>query len=258
MGMKKLLMVFLAGCLFSCSSPTGEIEQVDTLPGGNPAAEGFDAAGSDSLAIAWADAVMQAQGGRQAWNQTRYLGWTFFGRRHLLWDKHTGRVRIEVPADSSIYLINIQQDTGRVVLNGRQVSDPQQLAEAIDKGKQIWVNDSYWLVMPFKLKDSGVTLTYAGEDTLPGGGEAEVLEMRFKEVGYTPQNKYRIYVDPSDSLVKAWAYYERAELDTPGFLTPWGDYQRRGQLLLSGDRGRGQLTNIRVEEEVDERVFSEF
>ncbi|EMR02606.1 hypothetical protein [Cesiribacter andamanensis] len=256
--MIRLYIVLLTAGLLACSGGNSEIEQVDALPGGNPAAEGFDQEGSDSLAIAWADAVMQAQGGRQAWNQTRYLGWTFFGRRHLLWDKHTGRVRIEIPADSSVFLINIQQDTGRVMQNGRPLTDPEQLKQAIDRGKQIWVNDSYWLVMPFKLKDSGVTLTYAGSDTLPGGDAAEVLEMRFKEVGYTPQNKYRVYVDPADSLVKAWAYYEKAEMDTPNFMTPWTDYQRHGALLLSGNRGERQLTNIRVEQEVEERVFQEF
>ena len=167
-------------------------------------------------------------------------------------------MRIEVPKDNAVYLINIQQDTGRVQLNGQPVTDPQQLKEAIDKGKQIWVNDSYWLVMPYKLKDSGVTLTYAGKDTMPGGGEAEALELRFKEVGFTPENKYRVYVDPADSLVKAWAYYEKADMESPNFTTPWVDYQRYGNILLSGNRGERALSNIRVEEEVADEVFQKF
>ena len=251
--MKKLLLFIFPLALFACGGDNREIEQVENLP-----AVGFDEAGSDSLAIVWADAVMKAQGGRQAWDDTRYIGWTFFGNRNLLWDKHTGRVRIEVPKDNAVYLINIQQDTGRVQLNGQPVTDPEQLKEAIDKGKQIWVNDSYWLVMPFKLKDSGVTLTYAGKDTLPGGGKAEALELRFKEVGYTPQNKYRVYVDPADSLVKAWAYYENAEMESPNFMTPWVNYEQHGNILLSGNRGERELSNIRVEEEVDEEVFRKF
>lgn len=252
--MKKLLILLFPLALLAC----GENGSSNNAGGNNPAAEGFDQEGSDEQAVAWADAVMKAQGGREAWDDTRYLGWTFFGNRNLLWDKHTGRVRIEVPKENAVYLINVQQDTGRVQLNGQPVTDPQQLKEAIDKGKQIWVNDSYWLVMPFKLKDSGVTLTYAGKDTLPGGGEAEALELRFKEVGYTPQNKYRIYVDPADSLVKAWAYYENASMDTPNFTTPWVDYQRYGNIMISGDRGERDLTNIRVEEEVEDGVFQQF
>ncbi|WP_224999947.1 hypothetical protein [Cesiribacter sp. SM1] len=226
--------------------------------GNNPAAEGFDREGSDSLAIVWADAVMKAQGGREAWDNTRYIGWNFFGNRKLLWDKHTGRVRIEVPKENNTYLINVNDEQGRVQVGGREITDEQERKEWIDKGRQIWVNDSYWLVMPYKLKDSGVTLTYAGKDTLAGGKEAEVLELRFKEVGYTPQNKYRVYIDPADSLVKAWAYYENAAMDTPNFMSPWQDYQQHGNILLSENRGERQITDINVSENVDETLFEEF
>ena len=256
--MKKFLLLIFPLALYACDGDKREIVQVDGLGGENPAAEGFDVKGSDSLAIVWADAVMRAQGGRKAWNETRYIGWNFFGRRELLWDKQEGLVRIEVPEEKAVYLINLNDNTGRVQLNGQEVTDQEQLKELVDKGKQIWVNDSYWLVMPFKLKDSGVTLTYAGRDTMPGGKEAETLEMRFKDVGYTPDNKYRVYVDPADSLVKAWAYYEKAEMDTPNFITPWQDYQRHGSIMLSGDRGKRQLSDIRVAEKVDEKLFREF
>ena len=250
--MKKLLYLLFPLALLACG---------DNKTGGageNPAAEGFDQEGSDEQAIVWADAVMNAQGGREAWDNTRYIGWNFFGRRELLWDKHTGQVRIEVPEEKAVYLINVNDSTGRVQLDGQEVTDQAKLKELIEKGKQIWVNDSYWLVMPYKLKDSGVTLTYAGKDTMPGGKEAEVLEMRFKEVGYTPENKYRVYVDPADSLVKAWAYYEKAQMDTPNFISPWEDYQQHGNILLSGSRGKNQLSDIQVSETVDEKLFTEF
>ena len=257
--MKKLLFLVFPLALFACTGDNREVEQVERLPGDNPAAEGFDQAGSDSVAIVWADAVMRAQGGREAWDDTRYIGWNFFGRRELLWDKQTGLVRIEVPDDNAVYLINVQEDTGRVQMDGKEVTDQAQLKELVDKGKQIWVNDSYWLVMPFKLKDSGVTLTHAGKDTMPGGKEAEALELRFKNVGYTPDNKYRVYVDPADSLIKAWAYYEKADMEKPNFITPWQNYERHGKILISGDRGGDrQLSNIRVEQEVDEQMFHTF
>lgn len=259
MDMKKLLFLFMAFAILACSNEKQpHIEQVKGIPGPNPAAEGFDEEGSDKEAIAWADAVMRAQGGREAWNNARYIGWNFFGRRDLLWDKHTGRVRIDVPDEQTVYLINVQQDTGRVQVKGQEIADEQQLNELVDKGKQIWVNDSYWLLMPYKLKDSGVTLTYAGLDTLADSTAAEVLELRFKEVGYTPQNKYRVYVDPADSLVKAWAYYENVAMDTPNFMTPWQDYQHYGDIMLSGDRGERKLSNIRVTESVNERLFLDF
>ena len=44
--------------------------------------------------------------------------------------------------------------------------------------------------MPYKLKDSGVTLKYKGQDTLETGHPAEKLQLTFEEVGKTPENKY--------------------------------------------------------------------
>ena len=39
----------------------------------NPHAEGFDLEGSDAKAIEIADAVMEKMGGRENWDNTRYL-----------------------------------------------------------------------------------------------------------------------------------------------------------------------------------------
>ena len=45
----------------------------------NPPAKGFNAAGSDAKAVAIADQVMEAMGGRKAWDATRYITWNFLG-----------------------------------------------------------------------------------------------------------------------------------------------------------------------------------
>ena len=241
--------------LFSCNQSSTS-SQPDTAAA-NPPAEGFNAAASDEQAVQLADEVMQAMGGRTAWDTTRYFTWDFFGARRLLWDKQTGNVRIEVPQDSAIYAININQNTGKVAMKGEEITQPDSLAKYVQKGKEIWINDSYWLFMPFKLKDSGVTLTYVGEDTLQGGEPAEVLELRFDGVGVTPQNKYQVYVDPEDHLVKQWAYYPEAAMDTPRFMTPWEGYETYGSLKLSGDRGERDISDIRVMNEVPEADFQD-
>ena len=223
------------------------------LPDANPPAEGFNETASDERAMQLADSVMQAMGGRTAWDTTRYFAWDFFGQRSLLWDKQTGDVRIEVPQESAIYAINVNDNTGQVMKDGQPVTNADSLAKYVQQGKEIWINDSYWLFMPFKLKDSGVTLTYAGEDTIQGGAPAEKLMMTFNDVGVTPQNKYYVYVDPQDHLVTQWAYYPEANLDTPRFVAPWNNYQEYGGLLLSGDP-RG-ISNIRVLHNVPEDAF---
>ncbi len=260
--MNRILVFLLAPFLFIACQPgqtteeqTAEIDGVG-LAYANPPAEGFNESASDEKAIAIADSVMQAMGGRKAWDTTQYVSWNFFGARTLLWDKQSGDVRIEVPRDSAIYLINVDSDQGKVAMGGEEITDTDSLTKYIERGKSIWINDSYWLFMPFKLKDSGVTLTYVGEDTIQGGESAEVLELRFEGVGVTPQNKYQVYVDPNDYMVTQWAFYPTVEMDTPRFMTPWAEYEKYGSLMLSGDRGERNITDIEVMETIPEGTFS--
>lgn len=243
------LMAILLGVSY-CAQPATDADY------GNPPAEGFNQEESDEQAIAIADEVMEAMGGRAAWDATRYIQWTFFGRRTLLWDKETGNVRIELPADSTVYLVNIFDKTGKVQLKGTDISATDSLDQYLEQGESIWINDAYWLVMPYKLKDSGVTLKYIGQDTMQGGAPADVLQLTFQEVGRTPDNKYLVYVDKEDRLVKQWQFFGNYQDPEPRFTTPWQDYQQHGAIMLSGDRGRSKLTDIAVLESVPEGAFT--
>lgn len=225
----------------------------------NPAAPGFDSLNSDQKAIEWADATMKAMGGRAKWDATRFISWNFFGRRDLIWDKHTGDVRIESPSDSIIFLLNIKNGKGKVQLKGREILDADSVSNFLDRGKRIWINDSYWLVMPFKLKDSGVTLKYLQEDTVVSGEPAHKLGLTFKEVGVTPNNKYEIYITKSDSLVKQWAYFSNAEQDSASAIWPWDNYKVYNGLLLSADRSDGLgPKNVTVSETISDGAFTDF
>lgn len=228
-------------------------------PAENPPAEGFDLAHSDPAAIELADSIMAAMGGRKNWDETRFISWNFFGRRNLVWDKRQGDVRIESIPDSTIYLLNVNDLKGRVQVRGQEITEADSLAKMLQKGKGIWINDSYWLVMPFKLKDTGVTLKYLGEDITLSGLKCNVLELTFRDVGVTPNNKYRAYVDFKDNLVKQWAYYKDASQDSASQIWPWDNYRKYGNILLSADRSdnRGPR-NVRVDEKLPGSIFTEF
>jgi len=245
------LFLFMIGCT--------QKEADKTIAEQNPAAEGFDFNDSDPAAIQLADSIMQAMGGRENWDKTHFISWKFFGRRDLIWDKHTGNVRIESQSDSTIYLLNEKTGEGRVRIKGTEITEPDSLKKLLDKAKAIWINDSYWLVMPFKIKDSGVTIKYMGEDTL-SGNRYNSLVLTFKEVGVTPQNMYKLYVDKREKLVRYWAYYPSAtEKDKMGFLRPWDNYKNFGGVLFSADRSDGGgPTNLKVDESLPETLFTEF
>lgn len=243
-------ILFALALLQSCGNTQKETVQEDY---GNPASEGFNLEGSDPKAIEIADEVMEAMGGRKAWDNTRHIAWNFFGVRDLVWDKWTGDVRID--HDKTVYLININDNSGKVYIDGREITDSDSLSNLINRGKGAWINDSYWLLMPFKLKDSGVTLKYMGEEPTNEGVESDKLELTFENVGNTPNNRYWVWVSQTDHLVNQWAYYSNSADNAQVFNRPFKDYQRKGEILISGDRGDRKLTNIQVYKELPESVY---
>ncbi len=225
----------------------------------NPPADGFDSAGSDEKAIAIADKVMEAMGGRKAWDDTKVLAWNFFGNRHLIWNKQTGDVRIDSKRDTAVLLANVYDNKVRAQVKGVEVTDPTELSEWRKKAKGIWINDSYWLVMPFKLKDSGVTLKYLRKEKTEAGAMADVLQLTFKGVGVTPDNKYEVWVDQSDHLIKQWAFYRNYTDEEPNRVWPWDNYKQMGKIKLSGDRSDESGPRfVRIYDKVPQGVFREF
>lgn len=262
-----ILMLLLWGCGSASESTeqSSDSTQVNSKENTeeNPAAEGFDKQNSDKKAIAIADAVMKAAGGRKNWDETRLITWNFFNRRQLYWDKKTGDVRIDYDNGKFNVLLNVYNKEGeplkgKVRKDSVEITQADSLQKYLKRGKSIWINDMYWLCMPFKLKDSGVTLKYAREDTVQGGKKADVLTLTFKAVGDTPQNKYEVYVDKGSRLVAKWAYFEKATQDSANFALPWLDYQKHGNLLLSGNRGKAKLSKIKVLEQVPKGLFASF
>jgi hypothetical protein len=245
-----ILFLYLSALTLACS-PTGRIE--------NPPSAGFDTA-SDPKAILVADDVMKAMGGRTAWDNTRYIKWNFFGRRTLLWDKYSGWVRIEWSKKPLKVIVNVQTGAGKVELNGVNQTHPDSLAKYLDIGKKVWINDSYWLVMPFKLKDSGVTLKYLGDSRDDAQQDCHLLQLTFKNVGVTPDNKYHVWVDKNTKLVSQWAYFEKFSETSPQLKNAWKNYQRYGQILLSDNRGKadGELGPIEVSDTQPPGIFDQF
>jgi len=252
--MKYLLFLATILSIFTCSvPPPTELIQ------GNPPAEGFDEINSDAQAIAIADEVMAAMGGRQNYEKTRFIKFNFFGSRVHTWDKLTGDIRIDYQKEAKTLLMNIHQMEGKAMLGDTLIDkNNPRIADLTKAGKRQWINDTYWLVMPYKLKDSGVTLKYVGEDTTQVGAKADVLSMTFKNVGVTPNNKYLVYVDKTSRLVTQWDFYTNATDAEPRFQIPWEAYTQHGLIQLSGGRGKNALTDIEVLEALPDGTLTEF
>lgn len=211
---------------------------------------------SDSKAIEIANKVIQTMGGIENWNNVHYLKWDF-GKRTLHWNKWTGDVRVEVPSDELIVLVNINTLKGKVYKNNTLVVNPNETSKLINNAHKWWINDSYWLTMPWKLLDPGVTLTYLRKEKLPNKHTADVLQMTFKNVGVTPQNKYEIYVDETEHLIKQWSFFPNFNDNTPRFTKPWDNYQLLENVLLSFNRSDFGPKNVVVKNSYNLKLFTE-
>jgi len=231
-----------------------------------PPAVGVTLPQVDPEGRAIAESAMEAMGGQAAWNGTRHLSWNFFGsgRRHY-WDKWTGDVRIEraegqdrdgnrTPA--TLTLMNINTRTGRAWLDGEEATG-EQLAEMLEGGWRAWVNDSYWMFMPYKLLDPGVNLAYMGEDLMEDDRAADVLQLTFESVGVTPDNKYLVYVARDTGLVEQWSHFSHRDDAEPGFTRPWADWQGFGDIMLATDHGRGADWEIAVYDELPAALYTD-
>lgn len=258
--MNKIYQLLLLMLILACGSEqTDEVEASEPQAFYNPPAAGFDLEGSDPEAIAIADSVMAAHGGRAAWDKARYFSFNFFGVRHLIWDRYEQRVRITSDRDSSVLIYHSKTGTGEAIVNGEIVTDPAALSEAMTRAEGAMINDTYWLVFPFKLKDSGVTLTYVGEvDADPEAGKPSyVIDLTFREVGNTPQNRYRVFVDQESYLINTWQFFRQAQDEEATIQTPFNNYREISGLLISDDRGdRFQLQDVVILDRVEEGTFS--
>ena len=252
--MRTLLYAFLILNVIACSDSNQDLTTREPIT--YPLPEHYNP-NSDPTAVALAKEVFEACGGYDNWLDTRFIAWTFFGSRRLLWDKHENLARIKSLRDDYQAIVHTIDTTGLVYYRGEELTDQDSIKKYLDRAYRIWINDSYWLVLPFKLLDPGVHLAYVGKDTSEQGILSDVIELTFDEVGVTPNNKYRIWIGEDSKLINQWSFYRNAENPEPLFVNPWDDYFKRGDIFLSSSRGPNRtLDDIEVYDEFDSRAFT--
>jgi hypothetical protein len=97
----------------------------------------------DKKANAIVKEMVIAMGGEKNYNAPSFYSMGFCNRK-LFWDKWTGDVRVENP--NQIGIGQHQYYEGKVYENGVQLTDEKKVNALLEKGKNWWINDAYWLV----------------------------------------------------------------------------------------------------------------
>ncbi len=227
---------------------------------------------ADEKAAAVAAQIDNALGGMAAWEAVPCVRFDFVivkdgkeaARFRHWWDKRRGFDRVEGPDDKGrivATIVNLADRTGKSYTAGLPDRDSTDIASHVENGYGRWVNDSYWLLMPFKLRDPGTNLKYGGLKKGPGGVEWDVLELTFDPgVGLTPKDHYWLYVNRKTHLVDKWDYLLQ-DMKPPAQSATWEEWQRLGQVRLSllhrfeGKPAVLRFENVALPSSMDESIF---
>jgi len=184
--------------------------------------------------------VMNAVGGESVWNDTSWnLEFDFVmvrggkeaARFSHGWNRATNAYGVSGKTRDGkqwqVRFTDVIARQGSATLDGVPATDST-LSELLAMGYGRFINDSYWLLMPFKLLDPGVN-HWRQPDTVIDGNRYQVLRLSFGKVGLTPGDRYWLYIDPRTKLVQRWNFL--LEGGTKGDFY-WQDYTDYGRIKL--------------------------
>ncbi len=245
-----LIALVTAAVLAACGPGDAPEASDGEAAGGETAA---DAAPADSAQLV-ADRLVEWQGGREAWERTRFLRFDWIVeqggetrvRRSHAWDRWEGDYRLSYERQDGTRfhaLFDVQTladdsvaDEGRVWMDGEEVTGASR-DSALRDAYAAFVNDSYWLLMPLKWRDEGVHLDWEGWTELPNDSTYATVHLTFDAGLGVTDDQYWGFVDPETGRMAAWRYHLQDQ-EQKGPVIWWRDWRTFGPqgLKLALDR----------------------
>jgi hypothetical protein len=182
---------------------------------------------------------------QKAWDTTAAVSFSFRGSHHYLWDKKRSLVQVEW--DDKKVLYRTQSLEGIAYENDIELTDSEKTA-IIKKANDYFNNDSFWLIAPFKLRDSGTTRSIVAQD----GKEA--LMITYASGGSTPGDSY-VWLLDEKYMPKAWRMWVSI-IPVGGLETSWEDWKTFPNNLKIATSHKGlldlKLENVQVAQSIEE------
>jgi hypothetical protein len=208
--------------------------------------------------------MMQAMGGEAAWKRAHFVRFDFvlkiggqekFARAHL-WDKQTGRYRLEdrsAIGHFGVILFNLRDQQGTAYVNGQKLEGPA-AAAALKGAYRAYRTDIDWLALPWHWLAPGVHLKYLGEKSLDGQ-LFDLVEVAVDQPA-APATRYNSYVSRRSHLV------EFSSIGVQPSLWDW-QYTTAGGIQLARDHTNAErhssisMGNVRVLDQVDDAFLTD-
>jgi len=226
---------------------------------------------ADAASMACIKQLTDAMGGQETWDKLPYFRFDFVvvkegkevARFKHWWDKKHGRCRVEGPDDQDRVVtacFNLADKKGKAFVDGILDADSVDTANIIQNGYERWVNDTYWIIMPFKLHDNGVRLTHARTQESPNGQTYDVLDLTYAP-GLSAPDHYWLFVNQKTHLIDRWEMVLTGQKPPPSGAS-WESWTTIGPLQLSLARRFDtapvmiRFENVGTPTTMDESVFT--
>jgi len=150
-------------------------------------------------------AVRFASWGGMSWTFEVSRGDTVRTSRRHLWDRRSNRHRVEYTdrAGKRFVIVHTLGDsTGHAWIDGTALVGDT-VRSLVNRGELLWRHDTYWFLMPFKLRDPGVQLAYQGRQP----DARERIGLTFAGGGDT----YAFDVDPKSGRIAYWQFHHEGD-----------------------------------------------
>jgi hypothetical protein len=224
----------------------------------------------DPKADAIGKELIAALGGEKAWEKARQLRFDFVvdrdgkavARFSHVWDRYTGDYRVSGTDKSGapfVVYFNVNSKDGQALVNGKP-AEGEAREGLLKTAYGRFINDSYWLLAPWKIFDPGVHRAYDGEKPCPEGGTCDVLKLSFDAVGLTPKDVYWLWVTRDGRRMVAWQYVLNGAQEEPTTAL-WKDWRAFSGVSLSLEKpmvGKGAMIrfeNVSVSPNREDSLF---
>lgn len=173
----------------------------------------------------------------EAYRNTRYIDWSFKGKRFYKWDKKRHIVDVKWN-DARVLLHPNELTKSTVYLNDKEVSFNDNL---VKRALRFFNNDSFWLVAPHKLFEPGI---YRSIRMIDG---KEALHVKYSKGGTTPGDSYLWILDENYLPTSYQMYLQKMKkigtsvtwedwtLTESGTLLPKNHIYLSGKIINMGD-----------------------
>ncbi|WP_445748409.1 hypothetical protein [Polaribacter sp.] len=176
----------------------------ESLPQGKKGKE------ADALAIKMFNAI-----NHEAFENTEVIEWSFRNEHFYRWRKSIGLVEIKWN-ENKVHFNTITPSNSTVFVNDKKVNNPDLLKKAIN----FFNNDSFWLIAPYKIFDSGtersivkhegkdaLLITYTSGGTTPGDSYLWILDENYFPTSY----KMWTSIIPIGGVAATWSDWKKTE-----------------------------------------------